>query len=92
MTLARTAKLLLLTLLTSLLLLGAEHAPEGGWAQLHWLAVRRDWRQRGIARALVEWASQQAGQAGCVELRADTLRSWQASVRFYQALGFRERC
>ena len=30
MTLARTAKLLLLTLLTSLVLLGAEHAAEGG--------------------------------------------------------------
>jgi len=35
MTLARTAKLLLLTLLTSLMLLGAEHAPEGGHGGEH---------------------------------------------------------
>lgn len=35
MTLARTAKLLLLTLLTSLMLLGAEHASEGGHGGEH---------------------------------------------------------
>ncbi len=35
MTLSRTAKLLVLTLLTSLMLLGAEHAPEGGHGGEH---------------------------------------------------------
>jgi GNAT superfamily N-acetyltransferase len=57
-------------------------------ARLHWLAVVRAHRRRGIAHALLDRVEQVAATAGYRRLVAETLRDWDAAMRFYLSLGF----
>jgi ribosomal protein S18 acetylase RimI-like enzyme len=55
---------------------------------LNWLAVRRVWRRRGIARALVAEAERRVAAAGARFVQAETWPGWESAMRFYQKLGY----
>ena len=63
----------------------------GPKAYLDHLVVARDWRRRGIGRALMEYAIEQARAAGAsrIDLTANTAK--QAGRTLYRSLGFQER-
>jgi ribosomal protein S18 acetylase RimI-like enzyme len=63
----------------------------GPKAYLDHLVVASDWRRRGIGRALVQYAIEQARAAGAsrIDLTANTEK--QAGRALYRSLGFQER-
>ena len=63
----------------------------GPKAYLDHLVVASDWRRRGIGRALLEYAIEQAqaGGASRIDLTANTEK--QAGRALYRSLGFRQR-
>ena len=67
--------------------------PETGQrrAQLLWLYVQPAERRRGLARALLHQAEQQAKQAGCDRLGLQVGASNQAAIALYQSLGYQTR-
>jgi ribosomal protein S18 acetylase RimI-like enzyme len=63
-----------------------------GWkAYLDHLVVAPAWRRRGIGRALMEHAIQQARAAGASRIDLTANAQKQAGHALYRALGFRER-
>ena len=58
---------------------------------VHQLSVVEDARRSGVARALMEAAEQEAGRAGCSELRLDHQQFNVSAHRFHEALGYRTR-
>jgi ribosomal protein S18 acetylase RimI-like enzyme len=63
----------------------------GPKAYLDHLVVARDWRRRGIGRALVQYAIEQAHAAGASRIDLTANSEKQAGRALYKALGFRER-
>jgi ribosomal protein S18 acetylase RimI-like enzyme len=63
----------------------------GPKAYLDHLVVASDWRRRGIGRALLEYAIEQARAAGAsrIDLTANTEK--QAGRALYRSLGFQDR-
>lgn len=61
-------------------------APAGS---VQWLAVLPAWRRQGVGRLLMATLERAAWEAGLPVVTAETLREWDAAVRFYQALGYR---
>ena len=64
----------------------SSHRPDA--ACLNWLAVDADYRRQGIARRLLQTAEQFCVESGVHRIRATTLTTWSAAVRFYQSQGF----
>jgi putative N-acetyltransferase (TIGR04045 family) len=63
-------------------------AREGGEWSLGRMAVRREWRGRGVGRLLVREAERQARAGGA---RTVALGAQMHAVRFYSGLGYRSR-
>ena len=62
--------------------------PPGESAFLHRLAVRRRVAGKGVARALIAWAEEQALAAGRSFLRLDCSASHPGLGRYYEVAGF----
>ena len=60
--------------------------PTCGWVR--WVAMERDRRREGLARAVVIGVLALAGQAGCREARLHTQTDRLAAIRLYVQLGF----
>ena len=60
-------------------------------AYVHKLAVKRAHAGRGIGSALVEWADEEAAEAGRAFLRLDCLRDNPGIRVYYERLGFEHR-
>jgi GNAT superfamily N-acetyltransferase len=63
----------------------------GPKAYLDHLVVASDWRRRGIGRALVQHAIEQARAAGASRIDLTAGDAKEAGRALYQSLGFRER-
>ena len=57
---------------------------------VHWLAVLPGWRRRGIGRLLLSRLHQDCWDAGYRQVWLETHAAWQAAVRLYRELGYRE--
>jgi aminoglycoside 6'-N-acetyltransferase I len=66
---------------------GAENSPV---AYVEGLYVEEEFRNRGVARRLVERAEEWAREQGCVQLASDALLKNNGSQAFHQKLGFEE--
>jgi protein-tyrosine phosphatase len=60
-------------------------------AYLHKLAVRPDFRGRGLGARVVEWAERRAAAAGRTYLRLDCKRNDPRIRGYYERLGFEHR-
>lgn len=67
-----------------------EHDPEDGEMIVDMLAVRREFRGRGIGRRLLEWVACFAKGRGYARLRLHVTDSNHRAKRFYERAGFRE--
>ncbi|HYA66327.1 MAG TPA: GNAT family N-acetyltransferase [Burkholderiaceae bacterium] len=56
---------------------------------IHDIVVRSERRGQGVARALLEWAQQQAAQLHCCKLTLEVLSNNQRALRTYERAGFR---
>lgn len=59
-------------------------------AQVEAVRVRRDYRSRGLGRALFEWAIEEARRRDCALVQLTTTKSRVDAHRFYESLGFVE--
>jgi ribosomal protein S18 acetylase RimI-like enzyme len=57
---------------------------------VHWLAVHPAWRRRGIGRLLLSQLHQSCWDAGYRQIWLETHVGWEAAVRLYRDLGYRE--
>jgi ribosomal protein S18 acetylase RimI-like enzyme len=70
-------------------LVGALIAAWDGWrGSFYRLAVRPDWRRRGLARALVGEGERRLGECGAVRLTAIVADDDPAAISFWSALGY----
>jgi ribosomal protein S18 acetylase RimI-like enzyme len=65
----------------------APHPPAGSW-YVDALAVRGDWRRRGVARALLEVAEHQAARNGSTGVALDTGLGNAPARALYEACGY----
>ncbi len=56
---------------------------------VHWLAVRRSYRRRGIARWLVATLEAAVWDAGGRQVWLETHSAWREAGRLYESLGYR---
>ena len=56
---------------------------------VQWLAVLPEWRGRGIGRMLLATLEAACWDAGYREIRLETLSTWQAAMRLYEAAVYR---
>jgi ribosomal protein S18 acetylase RimI-like enzyme len=71
------------------LLVGALISAWDGWrGSFYRLAVRPDWRRRGLARALVGEGERRLGERGAVRLTAIVADDDPAAISFWSALGY----
>ena len=66
-------------------------ADEAARPVVHWLAVLPAWRRRGIGRLLMSVLEARAWELGYREVWLETHAAWEEAVRFYRALGYRDR-
>jgi GNAT superfamily N-acetyltransferase len=57
---------------------------------VHWLAVLPGWRRRGVGRLLLSQLHQACWDAGYRQVWLETHVGWEAAVRLYRELGYRE--
>ncbi len=57
---------------------------------VHWLCVLPRWRGRGIGRLLLSQLHQACWDAGHRQIWLETHVGWEAAVRLYRELGYRE--
>lgn len=61
----------------------------GAWqAQIEAVRIEHSLRNRGLGRAVMTWAIEQARQRGCTMMQLTTHKSRRDAHRFYQRLGF----
>ena len=90
--LARTDREALLVAEAEGLLVGALIAAWDGWrGSFYRLAVRPDWRRRGLARALLREGERRLGERGAVRLTAIVADDDLAAISFWSALGYRRQ-
>jgi ribosomal protein S18 acetylase RimI-like enzyme len=58
---------------------------------VHRLAVKRSYAGRGIGERLLDWAAEQAVEAGRAFVRVDCIKENAGLRRYYESLGFRHR-
>lgn len=61
-------------------------APDG---DLQTLAVAADQQGQGVGRALLEWAIDEAGSLGCLDMMLEVRSGNAAAVALYRSVGFR---
>lgn len=66
---------------------GTQSSPVG---YLEGVFVRPEWRQKGLARALVQYGEGWARRKGCTEFASDCELTNTGSLRFHLKLGFAE--
>jgi GNAT superfamily N-acetyltransferase len=59
---------------------------DGVRCSIGWLFVDPRFRRRGVGQALVATAMRQAQRRGAAEMHVETLTSWPAAVRFWEAV------
>jgi GNAT superfamily N-acetyltransferase len=59
---------------------------DGVRCSIGWLFVDPLFRRRGVGQALVAIALRQAHSLGAAEMHVETLSSWPAAVRFWEAV------
>jgi ribosomal protein S18 acetylase RimI-like enzyme len=90
--LARTDREALLLAEAEGLLVGAVIAAWDGWrGSFYRLAVRADWRRRGLAMALVREGERRLGERGAVRLTAIVADDDLVAISFWSALGYRRQ-
>jgi ribosomal protein S18 acetylase RimI-like enzyme len=90
--LARTDREALLVAEAKGLLVGTLIAAWDGWrGSFYRLAVRPDWRRRGLAGALVREGERRLGERGAVRLTAIVADDDPAAISFWRALGYRRQ-
>jgi GNAT superfamily N-acetyltransferase len=57
---------------------------------VHWLAVLPGWRRRGIGRLLLSQLHQACWDAGQRQVWLETHVGWEAAVRLYREVGYRD--
>jgi GNAT superfamily N-acetyltransferase len=55
---------------------------------IHDIVVHKEWRGRGIARVLLAWAAQRAGELGCCKLTLEVLANNAPALAAYARAGF----
>ena len=61
----------------------------GAWrGQIESVRIGRDWRNRGMGRAMFDWAIRRCRERGCSLVQLTTDRSRDEARRFYEDLGF----
>jgi aminoglycoside 6'-N-acetyltransferase I len=73
--------------------LRSEYVPEATQSPVGYIEgiyVKDEYRDRGVGRAMVEYAEQWALDRGCIELASDALVENTASHEFHTKTGFRE--
>lgn len=60
-------------------------------AYIEGIYVNEEYRKKGIARELVDFAKKWAKEKGCTEIASDTSTSNNCSIAFHQAVGFEEK-
>ena len=61
-------------------------AVDGVRCSIGWLFVDPRFRRRGVGQTLVATAMRQAKRRGAAEMHVETLSSWPAAVRFWEAV------
>jgi GNAT superfamily N-acetyltransferase len=62
---------------------------QGAWrAQIEAVRIEHSLRNRGLGRAVMLWAIEQARQRGCALVQLTTDKTRRDAHRFYQRLGF----